>query len=234
MSLIKPLRKLIKSNNIGNVIRCSSALAAASPSQPTLTLTSKLELKSKLLVDFEVHFTGNHIKLNAFNKSAKFSHSKTLPYIWLRANCSCPRCYNQVAAECEVNMASLDPVNANRPLEVVDEGKRVKLVWRDGHNSEFELTELASLALAHVQSTEASRSRVLWNNEILKSQGGLTRLPYDGYLKDEGVLTQVLAAVHKFGAVIIEGVSRLFFVCFYVIDFYNFYRMINLTCFKII
>lgn len=185
------------------ITRSSSALAAASASPPTLTITSNIEPVKQSI---EVKFFNNQLKfsLRSHNRS---SISKSLPYIWLRSNCTCPECYNRAAEECELDLAKIDALTA-RPVEIVELDtpiKTVRVLWQDGHKSDFELSQLGRLITIGCEST-SSQERLFWNREIVERRNCIESLPYNDYLRDDEVLRHALASIYKYGAVLIKGV----------------------------
>lgn len=219
----------------------TAAVASYSTAASALMFSSQLDLKNKSntthkLVKSTAQETQQQrrIEVKFFNDRIKFKilepalAYKSMPYIWLRANCMCPTCYNRVAQESEIDWArtdemSIEPVEieeTTRPLDSSSSSSNettnvVRVTWSDGHKSEYELAELARLVLAgcdHTQQqTHHANSRILWNRHSLErcNNGGLTRLPYQAYLNDNNVLRLALANLYKFGAVIVNEVISI-------------------------
>lgn len=230
MFVTKSLQQLGKS-----VVRSSSALAAVvSTSQPT---SQQQHLPTLMLstvhkhVEFNFHANQLKLKILSANESADPSLSKSLPYIWLRANCMCSSCYNRAAEECEIDLSRTD-VLSDRPVEIVETTSndgtcQVRVIWSDGHTSEFELTELTRLVLAGRLTIDQNNldKKILWNRDLLEcgQHHGLLRLPYDAYMNDTDVLKQALSNVYRYGAVIVKNVC-LFLFC---LSFNFFYLNLN-------
>lgn len=219
MLVAKCLRQL--SNSSSKSIKRSlttAAAAASSPSSPTvsnsnLLFTSQFELNSTTTQRVEVKFLNNQLKLKLFpTKSTPLlpACSKSLPYIWLRTNCMCPSCYNRAAEECEIDLAKTDLISS-QPIEITELtnnalSKSIRVIWSDGHKSEFELNELARLITGLQQQQSQQSFKTLWNHEILERCQGVTRLSYSDYMNDDLILRQALSQVYKYGAVIINQV----------------------------
>lgn len=188
---------------IHRFLTTEAASASSSVSNSNLLFTSQLELDHTQRV--EVKFLQNQLKFNFIPTKSTPVSSKSLPYIWLRTNCTCPSCYNRAAEECEIDLAKTDLISS-QPVEIItSSSSSVRVIWSDGHKSVFELTDLARLvSTAH---NHQSSSKHLWNREILERCQGVSRLPYDDYLNDDLVLRQALSQVRKYGAVIVNQVN---------------------------
>lgn len=224
----------------------TAAVAAYSTAASALMFSSQLDLKNKSnttaqkLVKSAAHETQQQrrIEVKFFNDRIKFKileptlAYKSMPYIWLRANCMCPTCYNRVAQESEIDWArtdemSTEPVEIEETTRPIDSSSSsssssnestnvVRVTWSDGHKSEYELAELARLVLAGCdhsqQQSHRVNSRILWNRHSLErcnNNGGLARLPYQAYMNDNNVLRLALANLYKFGAVIVNQVISI-------------------------
>ena len=128
------------------------------------------------------------------------------PAVWLRDNCSCGECR--------------DPGTGQKLFGIVDlpEDLAVAGVWEDagtvtvefapdGHRSAFGRTQLAELRLdGAVRDLRAENTKTLWRAADLI--GHLPEADWTAYLTDKAVLARCLAAVLRFGFVILRSVPR--------------------------
>ncbi|XP_071809227.1 gamma-butyrobetaine dioxygenase-like [Asterias amurensis] len=59
------------------------------------------------------------------------------PYVWLRDNCRCSQCYHSSSWQRSSKVADLDPDVIPSSEELIDDGRVLRVIWPDGHRSEF-------------------------------------------------------------------------------------------------
>lgn len=211
-------------NAVNAAAHANKILTTATPTQRpiemapiinlTLTTPSSLKLNERTTLSVEVEFARSHFKLTYRHPNTHVAlHSKSLPYVWLRASCECAQCYNRESAETEVDLSALD-LSRQTPRNVSEMNSGVHVEWQDGHTSAFGLDELGKLVLGKNKllgnggDKGYNGDKVLWNREMLESRGGLKRVDYDAYLTDDKALAQTLTEILKYGAVVISGVRE--------------------------
>jgi len=88
------------------------------------------------------------------------------PSVWLRDNCQCPKCFNTTLQSRTVLWTRFD-INI-KPTHIVAESNQLKMVWSDGHESEYDLNWL-------LERSFAENVRKEW----LKQHYPMARIPWD-------------------------------------------------------
>ncbi|RNA34896.1 trimethyllysine mitochondrial isoform X1 [Brachionus plicatilis] len=148
---------------------------------------------------FETKFGKNSLEI--FSKIAK--SSRHYPYLWLRDNCKCSKCYNYIADEIDIDLTTIpDTIRPNK-IESIDQ-KTFSILWNDGHKSEYDLEKLYNYSLKSLNQSKEEKK--LWNKLVL-GQKGIPKFNYNNYLNDDSILRLTLQSIKKYGAVIIENVG---------------------------
>ncbi|KAM3958621.1 gamma-butyrobetaine dioxygenase [Aphomia sociella] len=79
-------------------------------------------------------WTHDYLKLDILGKNLSF------PYVWLRDNCQCEKCFHQSAKSRILDWSNFD-VNV-KPQDVVMDEYTVQVTWTDGHKSKYDLNWL--------------------------------------------------------------------------------------------
>ncbi|CAF0766806.1 unnamed protein product [Brachionus calyciflorus] len=145
--------------------------------------------------NIETKFDVNGIEIKANNVIKKF------PYLWLRDNCKCSKCYNYIADEIDIDLTKLS--DSIKPDKVETVKNIISVTWDDGHKSEYNLENFVKNSLMSIN--ESNKELYLWNSELIKT--GIPKFSYEQYSKDNLVLKHSLQSIKKYGAAIIEGVK---------------------------
>lgn len=128
------------------------------------------------------------------------------PSVWLRDNCQCPKCFNMTLQSRTILWAQFD-INI-KPTHVVADSNQLKLVWSDGHESEYDLNWLLERSFAENERKEWLKqhypmARIPWDtiefNKILKKYDFHDILSSDMLLLDwlENIATYGVALIHN-------------------------------------
>lgn len=81
---------------------------------------------------FETKFGKNSLEI--FSKIAK--SSRHYPYLWLRDNCKCSKCYNYIADEIDIDLTTIpDTIRPNK-IESIDQ-KTFSILCNSNLNTSF-------------------------------------------------------------------------------------------------
>ncbi|CAH1797490.1 unnamed protein product, partial [Owenia fusiformis] len=92
------------------------------------------------------------------------------PYVWLRDNCQCSKCFHPVSLARLLLLADLKLDDKPQHVELENNGEIVYLVWSDGHRSPYPVSWLKERAFT--ESVRQKRSKVyrrtkkLWGSEF--------------------------------------------------------------------
>lgn len=74
----------------------------------------------------EAVFKEKSIELNVHTSSGLVT--KQFPYIWLRDNCKCSKCYNYTADEIEIDITKV--LDSTRPIDVKETSKSLQITCK--------------------------------------------------------------------------------------------------------
>uniref|UniRef100_A0A1B6LQH5 trimethyllysine dioxygenase n=1 Tax=Graphocephala atropunctata TaxID=36148 RepID=A0A1B6LQH5_9HEMI len=152
----------------------------------SVKLYSKTASQRKQLGGFEYKedtsgFKNSVAVTNTHLEVKETTHEKLeFGFEWLRENCRCTSCYNGITNQRNVQI--FDIRTDIQPTNFSLSHNNLKIVWNDGHHSEYALDWL------RVQSRdEASPTEVLWSGDMsahveyvtaseIKTRNGITRL----------------------------------------------------------
>jgi hypothetical protein len=86
----------------------------------------------------ETNLKNNYFYFNLIKNDQKLF--KDIPYIWLRNNCRCSKCYNYEVEEVELNLQSLS-IDDLKPKELKfnKDTNILNVLWQDDHHSEVNI-----------------------------------------------------------------------------------------------
>jgi len=86
----------------------------------------------------ETNLKNNYFYFNLIKNDQKLF--KDIPYIWLRNNCRCSKCYNYEVEEVELNLQSLS-IDDLKPKELKfnKDTNILNVLWQDEHHSEVNI-----------------------------------------------------------------------------------------------
>ena len=85
----------------------------------------------------ETNLKNNYFYFNLIKNDINQKLFKDIPYIWLRNNCRCSKCYNYEVEEVELNLQSLS-IDDLKPKELKfnKDTNTLNVLWQDDHHSE--------------------------------------------------------------------------------------------------
>lgn len=97
---------------------------------------SKLITIENEKLKLETNLKNNYFYFNLI-KNDNQKLFKDIPYIWLRNNCRCSKCYNYEVEEVELNLQSLS-IDDLKPKELKfnKDTNILNVLWQDDHHSE--------------------------------------------------------------------------------------------------
>jgi hypothetical protein len=97
---------------------------------------SKLIAIENEKLKLETNLKNNYFYFNLI-KNDNQKLFKDIPYIWLRNNCRCSKCYNYEVEEVELNLQSLS-IDDLKPKELKfnKDTNILNVLWQDDHHSE--------------------------------------------------------------------------------------------------
>lgn len=125
------------------------------------------------------------------------------PYVWLRENCQCPKCFQSDAI---ARLFLIDDLDINiRPKEVqVEDASRLRVEWPDGHVSVFAGEWLHRRAFTpearDVQRSWYMLPKVLWGTGFK-----VPRSRYSAVMHEDRALLDWLLLLEKFGVTVVEA-----------------------------
>ena len=100
-------------------------------------------------------------------KNEKGSVLGTYPYVWLRDNCRCSKCFHPSSLGRLVLMANLDPEIIPAKAEVNVTDQELHIQWPDKHTSQFPLSWLWENQFSQMPKDPVSEpSQRYWGSEM--------------------------------------------------------------------
>lgn len=131
---------------------------------------------------------------------------EVFPYVWLRDNCRCPACFHAASYSRLSLMADMDLQVQPKSAEILSGGKRVEVVWRDGHRSEYEAEWLRlrgfSEATRRARASRFRLERKYWGSELMDN---LPEASFQEVMEDDVALLEWLRRLEVFGFVKVNG-----------------------------
>ncbi|EDO40404.1 predicted protein [Nematostella vectensis] len=130
------------------------------------------------------------------------------PYVYLRDNCQCPKCYNSLLLQ--RNLDSISEVDLDvkpKAVEVRDDGKQIHITWPNEHISQFNSAWLHNKKLPESDDLTGKmklnkKGVEFWNKSML--QGKLVRFNYEDVMTKKSALFEWLHTLHSVGIALIE------------------------------
>lgn len=127
------------------------------------------------------------------------------PWVWLRDNCQCSKCYEPVSMCRIINLTEWD-LNT-KPVEVKTSDDNVEIVWDDGHQSVFSQSWLAERSFSPQTRSQFRQSlstpQHLWGRELLENT---PTADYRQIMEDDKSLLSWLLDLDKYGFVLVRNV----------------------------
>lgn len=165
----------------------------------TIKLTSN---QSELTTSFQESCLTLDYKVTSSNQ-----YLKKLPYVWLRNNCKCPKCYDEVTEENELDL-SQTPVDIKPShVEQNSEKESFEITWEDGHKSVYNQNHLYQYVFRNdLYKLNATSSQFLWNRQSLAST--IPSVEYNAYVSDDAVVKLALQSLIRYGFVMVKNVPE--------------------------
>ncbi|XP_071809590.1 gamma-butyrobetaine dioxygenase-like [Asterias amurensis] len=128
------------------------------------------------------------------------------PYVWLRDNCRCSQCYHSSSWQRSSKVGDLDPDVIPSSEELIDDGRFMRVIWPDGHRSEFSADWL------NRQRFSESEKDVVSSPELQRWGGELNRniptFAFKKLLQDDQELYKWLNVLTTKGIAIVQDAPQ--------------------------
>ncbi|MPC14455.1 Gamma-butyrobetaine dioxygenase [Portunus trituberculatus] len=129
------------------------------------------------------------------------------PYIWLRDNCQCPKCYHPVSLARRVLLKDLDLSVNCVDIKLSNTGEEVEMLWTDGHQGTYDAHWLHERAFRGPKPAPHDREfrlkQQLWGREM---QDKLPRISFPDIIHDDHSLLNFLESLEVMGVVLVSDV----------------------------
>lgn len=130
--LFSVLNRTVKLQTKQTLVKPNLVNLISSEQRKLVSTFTSFDKQNKL--NLEAKFDDNYFEFTYHNKT-NLKLNKDLPYIWLRNNCRCSKCYNFEVQEVELDLQRI-PLDV-KPTKIEQVSSDfVKLTWDDGHISE--------------------------------------------------------------------------------------------------
>ncbi|XP_074649433.1 gamma-butyrobetaine dioxygenase-like [Tubulanus polymorphus] len=130
------------------------------------------------------------------------------PYVWLRDNCQCSKCFHPTTKSRQVLMMDLDPKIEPKQVQVIDDGS-LKVTWPDGHESPYPsewLHERAFTDAARRKRNEVyGQKHKFWGAEL---QDKIPTYDFSKICSDENHLLDWLLGMELHGIALIRNAPQ--------------------------
>ena len=132
--------------------------------------------------------------------------TSSYPYIFLRDNCQCDKCYHGTAKQRLFDTALSVPIDI-KPDSVWQSADAVNLVWEDGHNSSFTYQWLQDRKLPATDADVKSRSNLglkpkTWGGEL---NNAIPTYDYKSIMSEDAGMLSWLETIASTGIALIEN-----------------------------
>ncbi|XP_035662137.1 gamma-butyrobetaine dioxygenase-like [Branchiostoma floridae] len=129
------------------------------------------------------------------------------PYVWLRDNCQCQKCFNPDSRARLVLMADLDVKLSPVRAEVQAAGSLLTVDWPDGHQSQYDWPWLKARCFStqalEKRGKDWQRKTQLWGSELAQD---LPKADFSVLLTDDRALYDFLFLLDSVGLVLVQNV----------------------------
>ncbi|XP_018419592.1 PREDICTED: gamma-butyrobetaine dioxygenase isoform X2 [Nanorana parkeri] len=126
------------------------------------------------------------------------------PYVWLRDNCQCPKCFLRSAKARKLPIEDLD-VNTGLDKVNLYNGKKVIITWPDEHQSEFDAEWLKKRCFSKEARAEMQEELFLPEHDYWGSNLKIPTLSYEEVLRCDPTAYNWLCTLKKSGIVLLDG-----------------------------
>ena len=125
----------------------------------------------------------------------------SIPLVWLRAHCPCPRCLHPQTRQRLVDSFALDPELRPASLATSEDGHSLELCWDDGHVSRYPRALFDEL-----REAEPPPPRTSWL--AADARAAMRPFAHDEVLADDTALQAWLEHIERYGFAFVAGVPR--------------------------
>lgn len=129
---------------------------------------------------------------------------KSFSWLWLRDHSQEPECFHQQARQRLLETFRLGPVGRADKVEVDEAGGRLTLRWQGNHVSRFNADYLAAVTAPDRLYDVTGADRTLWDASNAAELSA--RVEHDDFVNDDGLLAEMLRAIHKVGMISLKNV----------------------------
>uniref|UniRef100_A0A8D0BDS5 gamma-butyrobetaine dioxygenase n=1 Tax=Salvator merianae TaxID=96440 RepID=A0A8D0BDS5_SALMN len=128
------------------------------------------------------------------------------PSVWLRDNCQCPDCFLHSAKARKLLLENLD-VNIVVKKVVLQEGKKVQIIWPDDHTSEFEADWLKKRCFSEEERAKNLEELFFSEHQYWGSDLQLPAMAFEEVLHSDESAYKWLITLKKMGIVLLTGAA---------------------------
>nr|XP_054762219.1 gamma-butyrobetaine dioxygenase-like [Lytechinus pictus] len=192
--------------------------------RPSKILTRTVQTQSAITTNEEIASIARNTSEDWFEITWKDGFQGQYPYVWLRDNCRCEKCYHQVCYQRSFLMANLDPEVKPVQEGLTDDGKVLKIKWSDDHDSIY---PSEWLKLHRFDETDFDVVRkikpVSWGSEWT-----IPSYSYEDFINNDKTLYDWMDSLVKYGLVMIKYAPASDGICQKVCDRVGYERF---TCY---
>ncbi|XP_068244868.1 uncharacterized protein [Palaemon carinicauda] len=127
------------------------------------------------------------------------------PYIWLRDNCQCPKCFHRTTFSRRILISELDISIVPDKFKLSEDSNLLEVSWSDGHvgvySSEWLRDRSFSEDTREMRHQLRGSPRTLWGSTILEN---LPRANFQHILQEDEALLECLIKLESLGLVIVQ------------------------------
>ncbi|XP_071809548.1 gamma-butyrobetaine dioxygenase-like [Asterias amurensis] len=125
------------------------------------------------------------------------------PYVWLRDNCRCSQCYHPSSWQRSSEVADLDPDVIPSSEELIDDGRVLRVIWPDGHRSEFSAEWLNRQRFSESEKDVLSSPELqTWAGEL---NGNIPTFKFEELMNEDEELYNWLNVLNTKGLAVVSG-----------------------------
>ncbi|XP_046399887.1 gamma-butyrobetaine dioxygenase-like isoform X2 [Ischnura elegans] len=140
--------------------------------------------------------------------------NQQFPFVWLRDNCQCPKCFHSEAFSRTLQMLDFDINCRPTSLKVSEDKTSITLHWQDGHESTFKADWLSERAFTPraraARLVDYRGNRILWDARDFKRMNGddsdnSWRFSYSDIMSKDSSLLAWLEYLQTMGIAMVVG-----------------------------
>ena len=134
---------------------------------------------------------------------------QSYPYVWLRDFCRCTTCFHPTALQRMKDLSDWDIDVVPVEIELAEENNSLKIVWSDGHGSEFDMQWLRKYNFSTSSSRGVYDEKVTyryWGTDV--GERALQFFSFDDLMTNDRKLYDWLIALRDLGIAVIRNAPR--------------------------